>query len=88
MTFRFSGMLLRYVDYRRTVPVAAATLGDALATLTSTFPAIRPVLQDNGGELRRTHRLFLNGELVPWPTPDMPLVAQDDVEFLTMIAGG
>ncbi|MGI5239291.1 MoaD/ThiS family protein [Dactylosporangium sp. CA-139066] len=88
MVIRFSGLLLRFVDYQRTVTLPACTLGEALALLESSHPRLRPVLQDNTGRLRGTHRMFVNGELVPRPTDATPLDDNDEVEFLTAIAGG
>lgn len=88
MTFHFSGPLLRFVDYQRSVSVPASTLGDALKILCDRHSQVRPVLHDNTGELRRTHRLFVNGRAVPHPTADLPLDDADRVEFLTAIAGG
>lgn len=68
--------------------MAASTLGEALAHLEVSHPRLRPILQDNTGSVRGTHRMFVNGELVPHPTHAMPLGEHDDVEFLTAIAGG
>ena len=88
MTFRFSGLLLRFVDYQRTVPLPASTLGEALALLNQRYPQLRPVLQDNTGKLRGTHRMFVNGQMVARPSDKMSLAEEDDIEFLTAIAGG
>ncbi|MGW0995651.1 MoaD/ThiS family protein [Streptomyces sp. NPDC002520] len=88
MTFHFSGLLLRFVDYRRTITLPSSTLGEALKLLHQDYPQLRPVLQDNTGKVRGTHRLFLNGNLVASPSDDMPLAEGDNVEFLTAIAGG
>lgn len=88
MTFRFSGLLLRFVDYERNVPLPASTLGEALTLLNQRYPRLRPVLQDNTGKLRGTHRLFVNGQLVARPSDTMSLAEEDDIEFLTAIAGG
>jgi molybdopterin converting factor small subunit len=88
MTFQFSGLLLRYADYNRTVDVSAGTLGEALTELEQRFPALRSVLCDNTGELRRTHRMFVNDELVSRPSTALALRSSDRVELLTAIAGG
>jgi sulfur-carrier protein len=88
MTLRFSGLLLRFVDYQRTVALPASTLGEALTLLEQRYPQLRPVLQDNTGKLRGTHRLFVNGQLVAHPGDNLSLAEEDDVEFLTAIAGG
>jgi molybdopterin synthase sulfur carrier subunit len=88
MTFRFSGLLLRFVDYQRTVTLTASTLSEALTLLNQRYPQLRPVLQDNTGKLRGTHRMFVNGQLIARPSDTLSLDEGDDVEFLTAIAGG
>jgi sulfur-carrier protein len=84
----FSGLLLRLVDYERTLDIEAPTLGDAVDVAEDQFPMLRTVLRDGEGQLRRTHRIFINGELVPSAGLLTPLNDSDDVEFLTAIAGG
>jgi len=85
---RFSGIMLRLVNYERTVQVEADTLGAALEQLEGCHPQLRQVLRDANGQIRRTHQLFLNGERVARPDLGMPLEEADQVEFLTAIAGG
>lgn len=88
MTFQFSGLLLRFVDYDRSVSVPAATLGEALRSLLERYPQLRPVLWDRTGKLSRVHRVVINGELVARPDENAPLSETDRVEFFTAIAGG
>jgi len=88
MTLRFSGLLLRLVDYQRTIDVKATSLADALHQVEARYPALRPILRDNEGELRRTHRIFINGELANSAELTSPLAESVEVEFLTAIAGG
>jgi molybdopterin converting factor small subunit len=85
---RFSGLLLRLVDYERTIVVSAADLNDALTQVEARFPRLRQVLRDSEGGLRATHRIFINGELAPSVGVTTPLANSDEVEFLTAIAGG
>jgi molybdopterin converting factor small subunit len=85
---RFSGLLLRMVDYERTVDVEATTLGDALAVAEARHPRLKMVLRDGHGQLRRTHRIFINGELAATAGLSTPMHSSDEVEFLTAIAGG
>jgi sulfur-carrier protein len=84
----FSGLLLRMVGYERTVDVEAATLGAAIAAAETRYPLLKTVLRDGDGELRRTHRIFINGELDPLARLSTELRDSDEVEFLTAIAGG
>ncbi|WP_308378132.1 MoaD/ThiS family protein [Streptomyces sp. ISL-98] len=88
MILRFSGIMLRLVNYERTVQVQADTLGTALEQLEGRHPQIRQVLRDANGQIRRSHQLFLNGERVAIPDLSMTLKEADQVEFLTAIAGG
>ena len=88
MMLRFSGLLLRLVDYEKHFDIPAPTLGDALAEVERRHPALRPVLHAGDGQLRRTHRVFINGELATDAELTTPLADTDDVEFLTAIAGG
>lgn len=87
MDVHFSGLLLRFTDYERTVTVEAPTLGAALDALRLRFPRLEPVLWDSNGDLRQVHRLIVNGEVVT-PEAGRPLTATDRLEFLTAVAGG
>jgi molybdopterin converting factor small subunit len=88
MTFGFSGSLLRFTDYQREVQVEAATLGEALSTLATRLPALRPVLFDAQGTLRGVHRLFLNGQQLAHADLGQALAPTDRLDVLTAIAGG
>ncbi|WP_409490870.1 MoaD/ThiS family protein [Amycolatopsis sp. cmx-11-12] len=88
MNIEFTGILLRAANNNRTVAVEATTLADALGELTTKFPAMDRVLLDNTGNLRKAHRVFLNGELIPHPNHAMPLGDDDRIEFFTAVAGG
>lgn len=87
MTFRFSGPLLRFVSYEREVSIPAVDLRGAISGLLERHQALRPVLLTGEGEVRATHRLFLNGE--PLTAPANPPVREGDiVDLITAIAGG
>lgn len=88
MRLRLSGLMLRLVDYRRDIEVRATTLGEAIAAVEHAHPRLREVLRDGEGRLRPTHRVFINGELVPGADLATALAEKDDVELLTAIAGG
>jgi molybdopterin converting factor small subunit len=87
MKLRFTGPLLRLVDYERAIDLSAANLGQALDQIEQRHPRLRPVLKDGEGRLRRAHRVFVNGDLVSVDL-NTPLNDSDDIEFLTAIAGG
>lgn len=88
MQFRFSGSLLRFTDYRSTVPVDASTVGEALERLVDELPAMRPVLYDRGGQLRATHRLFLNQEQLGRDELGRGIDPGDQIDVLTAVSGG
>ncbi|WP_416971121.1 MoaD/ThiS family protein [Streptomyces sp. 4F14] len=87
MDVHFSGLLLRFTDYERTVSVQADTVGDAMEALRLRFPRLGPVLWDGNGDLRQVHRLIVNGEVVSVDAAQ-PLLDTDRLEFLTAVAGG
>jgi sulfur-carrier protein len=88
MKFEFSGLLLKYVDYQNEAVVQADTLGRALDELITRHPKLAEVLYDGSGRVRRTHRVFRNGERVDPNDRDLPLREGDEVTFVTSIAGG
>jgi hypothetical protein len=88
MTFRFSGPLLRFVNYRKEIEVEAETLGIAINQLVKECPMLSTVIHDGNGRVLSAHRLFLSGELIRNPDPSMGLKRTDSIEILTSIAGG
>lgn len=88
MRIILSGALLRYADYNRVVEITAATLADAITELHTRHPRLRPVLLDSDGRMSSLHRLVLNGKVGPSPDPATPLTDDDEIEFITAIAGG
>jgi len=89
MKFRFSGTLLRFVDYRKEIAVEdAATVGSALQSLVSQYPSLRGALFDADSKVRSTHRIVLNGEVLSREHTDRALFEHDRLEILTAIAGG
>lgn len=87
MKLRFTGPLLRLVSYERTIDVRARDLGEALAQVEVRHPRLQPVLRDGQGQLRRAHRVFVNGDQLSVDLTT-PLADSDEVEILTAIAGG
>lgn len=88
MKFRFSGNLIRFVDYTREVEVQANTLGGALSELVTRYPSLRQTLYDGENKLRAAHRLFLNGDQLLRPDPGTDVAQSDCVDILTAITGG
>lgn len=88
MRFRMSGAILRFAGYQRTVTVPATTLDEALKLLLDRHPGLAPVLYDNTGKVRRSHRLFLNGTQIENTGQSIALTDGDEVEVVTAIVGG
>ena len=57
MIFRFSGTLLRFVNFQKEIDVEGKTLSDGLVALVAKEPQLKPVLYDGSGAVRSTHRL-------------------------------
>jgi hypothetical protein len=90
LVLRFSGTLLRHVDYEREIDLDVPTVQAALDEVVTRHPAIRPALLDGVGQVRAVHRFFLNGEPVERGTDLSALgVARTDViDVVTALAGG
>jgi molybdopterin synthase sulfur carrier subunit len=88
MIFRFSGVLLRFVGFQKEMKIEAATLAEALTGLMAQVPTLKPVLMDGAGSVRKTHRIFLNGEQLTTLDDNLKLEATDCLEIITAIAGG
>ncbi len=88
MKFRFSGALLRFVNYRKEIELEAETLGLALEKLAQECPLLSSVMYDGRGKVRSAHRLFLGGELIRDPDPALGLKKTDCIDVVTAIAGG
>jgi sulfur-carrier protein len=88
MIIRFSGPLLRHVDFRREIRVDARNLREALALLVKECPAVQPVLYDGRGQIRGVHRLFVGGEQLKVVDLEREIKADDCVDVVTSIAGG
>jgi molybdopterin converting factor small subunit len=88
MVIRLSGTLLRFVDYQKELRYEAPTLKDGIAQLVAQYPAVGTALMDRTGQVRITHKVFLNGENVERAQMERPVQADDVVDILTSITGG
>ena len=88
MKIVLSGTLQRMAAYVREHEVDAATSREALALLAAKHPALGKVLLDGEGQLRGTHRVFLNSTQLSADDLDNPVASTDTLELLTAIAGG
>ncbi len=88
MMVRVSGALLRFTDYRRVISVDAPTVEAALVKLTGEYQPLRKVLFDREGNVRATHKIFLNGEPLEADQLASPAGDTDSVDLLLAISGG
>jgi molybdopterin converting factor small subunit len=88
MRFRFSGALMRFVEFQREQEFPGTTIAEALDAAVAKYPPLRNVLFSASGTLRPTHRLFLNGDQVMNDELQRPISDGDVVEVLTALAGG
>ena len=88
MKFRFSGALLRYVNYRKEIELDAPTLGSAFEKLALECPLLASVMYDGRGNVQSAHRLFLGEEMIRDFDPQLALKNTDCIEVVTTSAGG
>ena len=88
MKFRFSGNLLRYVEFHREVEVPGATVEEGVVNLSEKFPGFGRIIHDSEGHIRVLHRLHLNGEILNPDDYGQPVKSEDVIAVLTPIAGG
>lgn len=88
MKFKFSGNLLRYVDYRREIDVDGKTLAEGFDNIANKYPDFRRVILDSNNEIRLIHRFFVNGEQLEQDNFNCAVGPSDEVVVITPIAGG
>jgi adenylyltransferase/sulfurtransferase len=86
---RIPTVLRRYTGNRALVPVAGATVDEALADLVRQCPELRPHLLDEAGALRHFVNVFLNGDnLRDLPDARRALAEGDELRIVPAVAGG
>ena len=88
-TLRIPTPLRAYTGGKSDVTVSAATAGAALTELTTQFPALKPHLFKEDGELRMFVNLFKGEDNIKeLQGLDTPLVDGDRLMIIPSIAGG
>ena len=82
--------LRAYTDKQETVSVEATTVAEALAALTTAYPAMQPNLYTPEGKLRSFVNIYLNDDDVRYlPAGEAtPVTAKDELTIIPSIAGG
>ncbi len=81
--------LRQYAEKNNSVDVAAGTVGEALASLTTQFPDLRKNLFNDEGKLRSFVNVYVNDEDIRYLQKDATPVADGDtISIVPSIAGG
>ncbi len=81
--------LRQYTDKLDTVLVSGATVGDALAQLTATYPDLQKHLYNEQGKLRHFVNIYVNDEDIRYLQKEQtPLGEQDTISIIPSVAGG
>lgn len=88
MIIRLPGALVRFADYQREIHCQAPTAQAAIDTLVTRYPRLKSALLDRSGQVRASHRMFLNGDQLDRSGGDAVLGPNDRIEIVTAIAGG
>ncbi|MDR0855997.1 MAG: MoaD/ThiS family protein [Clostridiales bacterium] len=89
VTIQIPTALRGFTDRKNAVPATGATVAEALADFTKSYPDIRAHLYDENGALRSFINVYVNGANVKKSGGlDTPLAAGDTVMLVPAIAGG
>lgn len=88
MEIRVSGILRKYVDYRKNLDYDTPTIRTGIEQLCHDHPQLTVILFDSSGAISGYHRIFLNGDQINTGDLDRPVTTSDTVDILTTIAGG
>jgi molybdopterin/thiamine biosynthesis adenylyltransferase/rhodanese-related sulfurtransferase/molybdopterin converting factor small subunit len=81
--------LRQYTDKLDTVQVSGATVADALAQLTTTYPELKKHLYNEQGKLRHFVNIYVNDEDIRYLQKEQtPLGATDTISIIPSVAGG
>ena len=90
VTVTVPGLLTRFTDGQRTVPVRADTLEACIDRLVDSYPALESHLFDGRDRLRTHLQLYHNGSGVEWDEDGRALELDDGDEVLVLqaVSGG
>jgi molybdopterin converting factor small subunit len=92
MKFKFSGTLLRFVDYQKELELTnVQTLHTAINQLLELHPDLRNIMIDGEGRVRKVIRVSVNRTVVDASSEGAlktALTSSDEVSLFTAIVGG
>lgn len=89
VTVLIPGPLRAFSGADARIPLAAASVREALATLERTHPALHAGICDETGKVRRHVNVFVNAAHIrDRQGLDTPLAAGDQLSFLPSVSGG
>lgn len=88
MRIRLSKVMAMRAEGPRVIELEGQNVGAALHALAEQHPPLRQLLFTNDGDLRATHSLFLNGELLAPDSEEKPLHPDDELEIVSAVVGG
>jgi adenylyltransferase/sulfurtransferase len=88
-TIRIPTPLRTYTAGEKVIEIKGNTVAEALTALGEQYPAVKPHLFDEAGELRSYVNLYLNDEDIrSLEGGDTPLDPEDQLMIIPSIAGG
>lgn len=89
ITVQIPTALRRHTDGVGSIACSAANLGELLSTLDDKFPALKPHLHDESGQVRRFLNIYVNEEDIRFlGGPSYAFKDGDEVLLVPSIAGG
>ncbi len=73
---------------RETVEAVGSTVREVIDDLEKNYPGIREQLLDERGRIQGFIEMFINSEIVYQGEADKPVKDGDEIEVLTIVAGG
>jgi len=89
ITVQIPTALRRHTDGVSSISCVAANLGDLFSALDEKFPALKPHLRDENGQVRRFLNIYVNEEDIRFlGGPGYAFQEGDEVLLVPSIAGG
>jgi molybdopterin converting factor small subunit len=88
ITIKLPTPLRRHAEQAKNLEVCAATVGDALAQLTATYPAMQAALFGGSGDIKPFVRVFVDGkDIADLDGPATTLAEGSVISIVPPVAG-